>query len=65
MNHKYVRALEEAHELNADHFKKYSEKLRSVNPPCVPFLGEFSSLVLFIISNSSRNVLFVMAVYEM
>lgn len=35
------KALEEAHELNDGHLKKYQQKLRSINPPCVPFLGWF------------------------
>lgn len=41
---KLIKAFDEAKELNSDHFKKYIEKLRSINPPCVPFLGEFLSL---------------------
>lgn len=36
---KLMRAFDEAKELNSGHFKKYTEKLRSINPPCVPFLG--------------------------
>ncbi|XP_010127226.1 PREDICTED: son of sevenless homolog 1-like, partial [Chlamydotis macqueenii] len=31
------KILEEAYDLSEDHYKKYLAKLRSINPPCVPF----------------------------
>ncbi len=35
-----MKAYDEAQEMNQDRFKRYIEKLRSIDPPCVPFLGK-------------------------
>lgn len=39
--------MDEAVELSQDHFKKYLVKLKSINPPCVPFFGKLLNMDLY------------------
>lgn len=41
------KILDEAVELSQDHFKKYLLKLKSINPPCVPFFGKLLKMDLY------------------
>ena len=42
---KKKQVFEAARNLTQRKFRDYKEKLRSVNPPCVPFVGQYMTTV--------------------
>lgn len=59
LHHNHKKKLEEMKPITSSYmgYKCYKEKLRTINPPCVPFLGMYMSWIVFMKDGNEDKIL--------